>query len=478
MGNSLTGEKLSSPPARRRLSWLHVDIPEVWIRFLLALAGLVLAFTAALFSTVFRQAGNLWGTLILASIALLLAIIVGLTTVPYLAQRVAAARLRNVVDYQVTRLGVIYTIVVLLIGIAALNTGNNLLYIVVAAMLAAIVVSGAASNLVLRDLELDLRLPEYVFAGDPVRGHLSLRNPRRWLPSFSVSVAPVSRDKPARQWQWTPATFAFPPWKSPQQQWLRLPDRKLHRVNRAAVAKNIFSGMAYFPYISSRAELSADFETRFSRRGRYQEEGFGLSSRFPFAFLTKTRRVPLARELIVFPAVTAPDDQAELLPRIAGEFETFLRGRGTDLYRLREYTPGDSARHVDWKATAKTGSLKLREFSREDNRKLRIVFDNPNPGKISAAQYEKAVAAAASLGWHFARQDFDVSFVGQEYSGDPNVYHFLGFLATVRPCRLPSLLESLEPSIHYNIIITSRDKNEIPPHLRGCSYFIFVSPSR
>src|SRR5689334_13263522 len=100
---------------------LHVDIPEVWLRFLLALVGLVLAFGAALFSSVSRESGNLWATLILASAALLLATIVGLTTVPYLARRVSTIRLRDAFDYDVTRVGIIYVVTILLIGIAALN---------------------------------------------------------------------------------------------------------------------------------------------------------------------------------------------------------------------------------------------------------------------------------------------------------------------------------------------------------------------
>ena len=88
-----------------------------------------------------------------------------------------------------------------------------------------------------------------------------------------------------------------------------------------------------------------------------------------------------------------------------------MRGRGSDLYRIREYMPEDSARHVDWKATAKSGSLKVREFSREDERKLCIVFDNPAAGLISGPAYEQAVNLAASLAWHFSSQDAEVSFV-------------------------------------------------------------------
>src|SRR6202142_1702082 len=167
--------------------FLHLDIPEVWVRFLLAIVGLILAFAAALFSTVSRESGNLWATLVLASVALVLAVIVGLTTVPYLARRVAGARIRDAFEYEVTRAGIVYVAVVLLIGVAALNTGNNLLYIVVAAMLAAILVSGLASALVVRDLELDVRLPEHVFARRAVAGRVILRNTKRWLPSFSVN---------------------------------------------------------------------------------------------------------------------------------------------------------------------------------------------------------------------------------------------------------------------------------------------------
>src|SRR5579862_2248908 len=116
---------------------VRFELPEVWVRFLLAIVGLVLAFAAALFSTVSREAGNLWGTLILASLALLLAVIVGLTTVPYLMRRVSAARMRDAFEFEVTRVGIGYVVCTLLLGVAAMNTGNNLLYIIVAAMLAA-----------------------------------------------------------------------------------------------------------------------------------------------------------------------------------------------------------------------------------------------------------------------------------------------------------------------------------------------------
>jgi len=459
--------------SQRLARFFHQGVPEIWVRFLLAIAGLILAFAAAIFSSVARESGNLWATLILASAALLLATIVGLTTVPYLARRIGAVRIREAFDYDVTRVGIIYVVTVLLIGIAALNTGNNLLYIVVAVMLAAIVVSGFASALVLRNLELDIRLPEHVFAGRSMSARILLRNSRKWLPSFSANVVSLEKAKPSRHWRWLPSTFAVPRGRPPEKQWIRLPDRQLRRLNEKPAPPNIFNGSAYFPYLPARASLISELELKFERRGRYQQERFGLATRFPFAFLTKTRRVPLAREVIVYPSVEPTDEFFEVLPLITGEFASFMRGRGNDLYRIREYMPEDSARHVDWKASAKSGSLKVREFSREDERKLRIVFDNPQVEAISAEAYEGAVALAASLGWHFIGENTDISFVTQGYRG-ADIYQFLEYLAVVQSQSLPSVIDEIEVADDYNIILTARARGTIPTALWACSYFVFL----
>jgi len=457
-----------------RARFLHFAIPEVWKRFLFALLGLVLAFAAALFSTAARESGSLWTTVILASIALTLAVVVGLTTVPYLARRVAGGRVRDALNYDVTGVGIIYVVTVLLIGVAALNTGNNLLYVIVAAMLAAILVSGVASAIVLRDLELDVRSPGQVFAGRPMLGKIVIRNRRRWLPSFSISVVPLKQKRQAK-WRSVPTTFGFPPGRPVDNQWLRLPDRQFRRVaDSGATPPGIFTGSAYFPYIPAAAELTAELELCFPRRGRYQQNSFGLATRFPFAFLTKTRRVALAREILVYPRVETADEFFAVIPLITGESESFARGRGDDLYLIREYMPEDSARHVDWKATAKSGSLKVREFSREDERKLRVVFDNPGPGSVSEQAYENAVTVAASLGWHFAEANAELSFVAQNYRGGAEIHDFLEYLATVAPQASSSVLDDLDISGDYNIILTTRPRETIPANLRACSYFIFI----
>src|SRR5580692_11107423 len=486
-----------SPSIPNRLAqWVQSASAEVWIKFLLALVGLGLAFAAALFSTVSRDAGNLWATIILASTSLVLATLVGLVTVPYLARRVAVERMRESFDYDVTRAGIIYVIVTLVIGIAALNTGNNLLYIVVAAMLAAILVSGIVSAWVLRWLELDVRLPEHVFAGRPVAGRIVLHNPRRYLPSFSIRVISTrkKRKKTSKQCQWEATTFAFPFNRPKEQQWLRLPDRRLRRVLVLPPPPGIFQGMAYFPFLPPQSDASADLELRFDQRGRYREDSFGLATRFPFAFLTKTRHVSLPREVLVYPRIDPTDEVFEVLPLVRGEWESFVRGRGSDLYLIREYTPEDSARHVDWKATAKSGSLKVREFAREDERKLCIVFDNPAAGVIPGSAYEQAVNLAASLAWHFSSQAAEVSFVITGQGRGTDVHEFLARLAVIAPQADPqaaiaaqagSPRDLVRPDVlrqvdhaatgEYNIVLTARPRGSLPKALWNCSYFIFLA---
>ena len=432
---------------------LRGEARQIWLKFLIAVVGLAFAFAAALFSTVERDEGNFWATLVLASAALVLSVLVGITTVPTLARRVAGARLRDAFDYEVTRVGIAYVVAVLVVGIAALNTGNNLLYIIVAAMLAAILVSGFASAIVLRGLELDVRLPEHVFAGQARQGRVLLRNSRRWLPAFSIQVT-AAKAKRAKSKGWR---------------------RKDKTAMPPETAISLFDGDVYFPLILAGREVSAEVQLGFARRGRYQQDSFLLSTRFPFAFLTKTRRVPLQREITIYPAVEATHEALEALPIISGEYEAFVRGRGYDLYRIREYVPEDSARHVDWKATAKSGALKVREFSREDEHKVRIVLDNPAPGRLSTAAYERMITIAASLAWHFARQHAQASFAVQHSPVSDDVYGFLGRLAVIEPAVCEKSYRSLLDSHGYNIVVTTEAKGSIPTNLWASSFFIFVN---
>ena len=100
--------------------------------------------------------------------------------------------------------------------------------------------------------------------------------------------------------------------------------------NRRSAASGNFSGDGLFPVPTPASRVSADLELRFDQRGRYREDSFGLATRFPFAFLTKTRHVSLPREVLVYPRIEPTDEVFEILPLVRGEWESFVRGRGSD----------------------------------------------------------------------------------------------------------------------------------------------------
>src|SRR3954470_7530350 len=432
-----------------------------WVRFFIALAGLSFAFMAALFSTIFREQGRLWVSALLASSALLMAGFVALTVVPYLFRRVVVARVRDAFDYDVTREGVIYLGIILVISVAALNTGNNLLFIVVSAMLAAILVSGVASASVLRGLELDLAMPIHVFAQRKVLARFALQNLRQWFPSFSIVLTGRRRKRGARRFHWRKSEFGFPFKRPKAQQWFRVPDLALDSTVEPDSSQQIFDGAVYFPYIPGGGSLAADVELMFPARGEYQQEELGVRTRFPFSFLEKTRRIAIREKIVVYPRVDQTDELFEVLPMIRGEFEAFVRGRGNDLYRIPEYLPEDSARHVDWKATAKSGELKVREFAREDERRLRIVFDNPIPGEIQAQAYERMVSLAASVAWRLTQQGVLLSFVSQEFEATADIFGFLDHLAAIQPQRGISVLDTLAGSTDYSLVLTAQKRGTI-----------------
>jgi uncharacterized protein (DUF58 family) len=436
--------------------WKSRIVPEkeAWVRFLAALIGLSLAFTAAVFSTVARISGNLIATAVLASLSLLLAGAVGLATVPYLARRVAFRRIREAFDYELTGEGVAYFAFTLVIGIAALNTGNNLLFIVVSAMLASVLMSGVVSGIMLRALEAEVVIPANVFAQTSAVARIKLSNRRRWIACFSVSVLQLK--KPGRR---IPG--------------FRLSIRRSRQANPPP-EQPILTAPVYFPYVPTRTSVTADVELHFERRGRYAQEGIGLATRFPFSLFVKIRPIHLASELIVYPPIESTDEMLQVLPIIRGELESFLRGQGSDLYAIRDHVAEDSARHVDWKATAKTGDLKVREFTREDERKLRIVFDNPAPGALDSAAYERMIATTASLAWHLATEETQLSFVAPGFEGGSDIYGFLRYLALVQPGSEISVIDGLLASDDYNLIVTARPRGTISTPLWANSYFIFV----
>src|SRR5262250_3042068 len=180
--------------------------------FLLSIVALTIALVLALYSGAAAQLGNLFLASASALTALLVAGWVGVTLVPILAKRTPLRWIGYRMEYRVTREGWIYILGIVLVALAAINTGNNLLFLILASLVASILMSGILSSITLAGVELKLHLPEHIFAGQSVRASVELQNEKLTLPSFSLRVeAAKKKGEAAAALLETPVYFPYLP---------------------------------------------------------------------------------------------------------------------------------------------------------------------------------------------------------------------------------------------------------------------------
>jgi len=432
--------------------WAKADRPGVRA-FFLSMAALGAALVLALYSGAAAELGRVRLASISALAALAVAGWVAITLVPVLARRTPLRWLGYKMEYKITHEGWYYMGGILLIALAALNTGNNLLFLILASLIAAILMSGILSSITLSGVAMRLELPEHIFAGQPVRARIELENEKVTLPSFSLRVegAPTKG---------APAALLETP--------------------------------VYFPYLPKRSHVSQGVPITFARRGAYRQDAFRIVTRFPFGFLQKSRRVELRTEALVYPSVEPTGEFLEILPGLQGVLESLAKGRGQDLYALRDYVPTDSARHVHWKASARQGSLMVREFTRDDDCRVLLVLDphtsipasaEASIQRAAAGRFERAIELCAGIAWHFFERNAFLQFrtAGLEtrlLPADENIFAVLRHLALAQA--LPAdpqhtLLGDLAASPElFKIIVTSQPRGSIPVNIWHSSYVIFL----
>jgi uncharacterized protein (DUF58 family) len=247
------------------------------------------------------------------------------------------------------------------LGFAAMNTGNNLLYLLASLLLALIVVSGVLSEQAMRRLRLSPVVPEEIYAGRPVLLGARVANGKRWLPSYSIT--------------------------------LRVAARRL-----------------YLDRLAAGEEVLVTWENTFAARGRTRLPGVRVTTRFPFGLFVKAGRPLLEDDAIVFPAVRPIDPAGRRRLVTGGARSLHRRGRGHDLYNLREYRAGDDRRLIHWRSTARAGALMVREMEAETAAATRIVL--VGDGTRDAGRLEAALSEAASLAVHLLGTGAAIELVG------------------------------------------------------------------
>jgi len=386
---------------------------------------------------------------------------------------------------RITREGVLFLAGVLVLSLAAVNTGNNLLFIVLAAMLSTIAVSGIISRNSVKQLSLSLQLPENVFAGERVSIKISITNLKRIFPSFSIRVEDPELNRKDS------ALLLL----------RRLILRRLRQTAEDETAdRAMLRNAAYFPILragETRSELTVQ---SFPRRGIYSLDGFWISTRFPFGFFRRGERVGAKGDVLVYPVVQQISSFFHVLPFLPGHLEGLHVGPGENLFSIRKYQETESARIIDWKATAKTAQLMAREHARDEESKFCLILDTRIPHQATAGfqeDFEKAVSLAASLAAHFLEEGAGLEYLTPyEYvprgTGTDHLYRILRSLAVVRCERTPSMavtefwdrasfsaasngpaLQQILSDKVFKIIITAKPRGSFPSAIWRSSHVVF-----
>ncbi len=322
----------------------------------------------------------------------------------------------------VTPTGLRFLLLALAVGLAAVNTGNNILYLLFAMMLSLIVVTGLFSERVLARLSAARSLPPRLFADTPTRYQIVLTNGKRYMPAFSLRV---------REGRGA----------------LRL-DAPEHRCAR----------------VEPGGTVTIDSVVTFRDRGAHYLPGIEITTTYPFGLFEKTLRIPVPTEPLVYPSIGSLRRPSGRPSAEEGPSGT-LRGTA-GLSHLREYRIGDDPRFIHWKHSARRAQLVVREPEREGARSLVLVFSNrlpPDPLPIHREWFEDAVRLTASLADRAIRDGWDVLLATWDGTGrmGRGAFHrerLLRTLATIGPTtqtgdRLVAWSNDLPPRALHLILV-------------------------
>jgi len=310
-----------------------------------------------------------------------------------------------------TREGWYFLIATLLVGLAAINAGLNLLFLVWGMMLFLILASGVLSEICLRRLQVRRSTPQAIFAEAPYLMGISLTNGKRRLPSFSVEVEDLVEGRPIEK----------------RCYFLKLPAGRTQETAYRHIA---------------------------AQRGHLRLSGFRVSTRFPFGLIHKSKDVNAPSDLLVYPALTAvPDHLLRGFASPHGRGAHKWRSRRGEFFGLREFRQGDDPRDIHWRTSARRGSPFVRETEDDEGQEVRVVFDNrrtpqPRAGSLGAgdpereapltggrdAEFEAAVSLAASVAFELLNRGYRVGLAvaGEEITpegGPAQSTRMLRFLA-------------------------------------------------
>lgn len=264
-----------------------------------------------------------------------------------------------------TRLGAGYLLFTLLIGFAALNTGNNSLYIGLSLMLGALLVSGLASKGGLRGISLELVAVDEAWAGQPAHAILRVANGSR-----------------------------------------------IWNVRDVMILSPLLETPVHVPLAPRGSTIEIPLKFLFTRRGPAKINSLDLYTRYPFGLFLKKRRARLDGEVIVYPRLLeAKPVRAPGGSRMIEAHPRRRAGGGSEVFAFREYVRGDSLRHVHWKKSAGIGRWIMKQLEEETAPALLIAIDPVLPPWEAEERFETMISEAATLLFEMVEAEAEVALI-------------------------------------------------------------------
>jgi uncharacterized protein (DUF58 family) len=270
---------------------------------------------------------------------------------------------------KITKAGYIYIALTIFLGVSAVNTANNLIYLIVSALLSFMGISGFFGKRNLSKIDVAAELPEEIYAnkGFPLR--IRLQNNKGFLPVFLMRV-------------------------------------------------NICGSEVLIPFADKKGDSIRHANISFEQRGRHEIKDVHICSVFPFNFFIRCRRLDNPVSFVVF-----PEPRKSELPgffererMIKGERLVDKAGYEADILSIREYMHGDPFKYINWKATAKTGELKTKELSSSAHRPVMIDFD-----AIEIKNREEKISSVTYIILQFLKKNIPVGLKIGERIFNPEV---------------------------------------------------------
>ncbi len=259
---------------------------------------------------------------------------------------------------KLTREGKYFIGVTFGVGFAAINTGNNLLYLLLGMLLSLIVVSGVMSELSLRHLAVVRRLPPRAQVGRPHLVEIEVFNNKRRVPSYAIEIEDLRAGQPA--------------------------DKR-----------------CFFLKISPQSTQVAAYRRTPARRGRDRHVGFRIATRFPFGLFEKSREITASGDLIIYPAVDSVTLPTDSRGERAGGAASLGRGTGDEILGVRPMREGDDPRDIYWRKSTHPQHFVMRERGRETRRDVTFLLESTYVGGTSppeewAGRFERRIRDVAS----------------------------------------------------------------------------------